>query len=617
MQKLSFSFLAMAGLLCLASCANDDPAVTGNPGEVTFSVVIPEDLNTRAAGEAIEISELTYAIYAQNPDGSAGDLYITKTIPMTNGTAVVNEKILPGKEFFAAFWASASDAPYKFNAEDKTLTVVTDELVASSEAGDGFYNTLANIKSVAGSYSNSVILTRPFAQINLGTDDLPDIEKLGINTENLECALTVQGAYTTMDLITGQVSNEVNGDNKLTFKSAPCPTYEVYPQPEYTYVSYAYVLINDKTTLTVGYETNNVELPTASWDFVPAERNKRSNIYGSLFTNPVNINVSLDSEWGGNYQKFIDGAVVKLNDNGVVECIVSALPPGVTEDDLEGHGGVAITPAGDPVYFEATSSSVNSVLQSGVTEIYFTKNATITTKSHQLVVPTGGVTVHGNGASFSGEEMDFSIQESNNYKYTPGSTVDINISNLNNVKIWGGPTTACTFNINMNMCTMKGTGIADSSHSLVMTRGGSDAVININLNDCYCQEVQDGIHSTYLGTISFNNLTFKNVGVPINIAKKSVGAMDIDVIGCKFIDCGIPETETTISAWNYAAPIRIVDNGGPADSINLTISNCKITGRLGLYDVLLMDYRSDKTWFPIKYSIKNSGDLTVQATALN
>jgi len=298
-----------------------------------------------------------------------------------------------------------------------------------------------------------------------------------------------------------------------------------------------------------------------------------------------------------------------MNENGKIICIAPALPKGVTVADLEGKGGVALNATGEPVYFEPTGAALNETMKQA-TEIYLAPNTTITTKSHIMTVPQSGVIIHGNGATISGGEQDFSISETTNrVKYEEGSTVNLNISNLNNVRVWGDVTTNCTINVNLTNCTMNGTE-TNPNLDLIMARAAdsSEAIINITVDGCYCQNTINGIHNTTLGTMTIKNSTFKNTVIPVNVAKKKTAAKEVTISGCTFNSCGTDDTSN--SAYDYAAPIRIVDNAGPADSIDLLVDNCTFVNTLSQWDILLMDYRAGKTWFPVNYNIENCAPAT-------
>ncbi len=386
-----------------------------------------------------------------------------------------------------------------------------------------------------------------------------------------------------------------------------------------------YVLVGDgavanKTNVDVSLYANGTD-GFATYANVPVQMNYRTNIYGALLTNPEVFNVEIAPAFAGNNNNnVIDGAVVEMN-NGQVVCTTPALPAGVTEALLEGKGGVYIDAQGQPQTFNADGHAIAAAMRES-SEIYFAPNAIITTDSHWLKVPQSGVTIHGNGATLTGGEQDFSIQEGAGYtQYEEGSTINININNLNGVKVWGGPTTNATFNINLNNCTMKGKGLTNKSpNNMVMVRPLDNATCKVNLNaeNCYLEGMQVAFHTSVAGTEVYKNCTFKNVGVPINIAKKLNGAlMSISVIGCTFDNCGIAPDDTANSAYNYAAPIRVVDNGGPANAINLLVDGCTFTSTLSDWDLLLMDYREGTPWSTVKYTIRNCtpANPKVKATA--
>ncbi|MDE6157429.1 MAG: hypothetical protein K2F78_04700, partial [Muribaculaceae bacterium] len=370
----------------------------------------------------------------------------------------------------------------------------------------------------------------------------------------------------------------------------------------YTYLSMNYILADaDKSVTDVTVGTDFALNSELSFTAVPVQRNFRTNIYGALLTNPAIFDVEIlpgfDNEFNNGAVK---NAVMQKNDDGTVTCITPALPAGVTEADVEGKGGVAIKADGTPVYFEATGRSINEAMKEA-SEIFFAPNVNITTSSHIMAVPQSGITVYGNGATISGGERDFSI----NPDYEAGSTVNLTVNDLNGVKVWGQPKAGVTYNITLNNCTLKGTSIKDGASSLVMARGSDNgAIVNININDCHMEDAIDGMHSIYGGKVVVANTTFKGVVVPVNYAKKSSSqTAEITVTGCTFLSCGIEPTATDHSAYNYSAPVRVIDQGGAAKSVKLNVDNCTFTDTRSEWDILLMDYRAPRPWFAIDYTV--------------
>lgn len=622
-KVLYLSAIALTSLIA-TSCASEEVAPVDNDGMTTLTVKLPADMASRAFNSGTQAKNLYVAIYEADGDkclfSNFGGTTGVNGMEVTNFngtdlTTTIKVSLVKNKTYDIYCWAQSytmdTNSPYKWNENDKSISVTyPSEMTNYDEGRDAFYGKLTSFQSGVTA-NHSITLKRPFAQINVGTNDLQAYKYASGNNDPV-FGMTVKGAATSVNLDTDAVSG--SADAVIATAASSATTFEA-SVTGLSYLAMGYVLPGEglmEVDLNVDGDAD-----FATYTSVPSQMNYRTNIYGALLTNPEVFNVEIAPAFAGN-NNVIDGAVVKMN-NGQVVCTTPALPAGVTEAQLEGKGGVAINAQGEPVFFEPTGAAVNAAMKQS-SEIYFAPNVTITTTSHKMVVPQSGITIHGNGATLSGQEQDFSIQEGTDYtQYEEGSTINININNLNGVKVWGGPTTNATFNINLNNCTMKGL-TNKSLNNMVMVRSQDNATCKVNLNaeNCYLEGMQVAFHTTVAGTEVYKNCTLKNVGIPINIAKKLNGAlMSISVIGCTFDNCGIAPDDTANSAYNYAAPIRVVDNGGPANAINLLVDGCTFTGTLSQWDLLLMDYREGTNWFPVKYTIQNCtpANPKVKATA--
>lgn len=623
-KVLYLSAIALTSLIA-TSCASEEVAPVDNDGMTTLTVKLPADMASRAFNSGTQAKNLYVAIYEADGDkkclfSNFGGTTGVNGMEVTNFngtdlTTTIKVSLVKNKTYDIYCWAQSysmdTESPYQWNETDKSISVTyPSEMTNYDEGRDAFYGKLTSFQSGVTA-NHSITLKRPFAQINVGTNDLQAYKYASGNNAPV-FGMTVKGAATSVNLDTDAVSG--SADAVIATAASSTTTFEA-SVTGLSYLAMGYVLPGEglmEVDLNVDGDAD-----FATYTSVPSQMNYRTNIYGALLTNPEVFNVEIAPAFAGN-NNVIDGAVVEMN-NGQVVCTTPALPAGVTEAQLEHKGGVAINAQGEPVFFEPTGDAINAVMKQS-SEIYFAPNVTITTNSHRMVVPQSGITIHGNGATLTGGEQDFSIQEGTGYtQYEEGSTINININNLNGVKVWGGPTTNATFNINLNNCTMKGL-TNKSGNNMVMVRPLDNATCKVNLNaeNCYLEGMQVAFHTTVAGTEVYKNCTFKNVGIPINIAKKLNGAlMSISVIGCTFDNCGIAHDDTANSAYDYAAPIRVVDNGGPANAINLLVDGCTFTGTLSQWDILLMDYRAGKTWSPVKYTIQNCtpANPKVKATA--
>lgn len=605
-KVLYLSAIALTSLIA-TSCASEEVAPVDNDGMTTLTVKLPADMASRAFNSGTQAKNLYVAIYEAGGDkkclfSNFGGTTGVNGMEVTNFngtdlTTTIKVSLVKNKTYDIYCWAQSytmdNASPYQWDENKKSISVTyPSEMTNYDEGRDAFYGKLTSFQSGVTA-NHSITLKRPFAQINVGTNDLQAYKYASGNNAPL-FGMTVKGAATSVNLDTDAVSG--SEDAVIATAASSTTTFEA-SVTGLSYLAMGYVLPGEglmEVDLNVDGDAD-----FATYTSVPSQMNYRTNIYGALLTNPEVFNVEIAPAFAGN-NNVIDGAVVEMN-NGQVVCTTPALPAGVTEAQLERKGGVAINAQGEPVFFEPTGDAVNAAMKQS-SEIYFAPNVTITTDSHRMVVPQSGITIHGNGATLTGGEQDFSIQEGTGYtQYEEGSTINININNLNGVKVWGGPTTNATFNINLTNCT--------ANNMIIMVRGGNYdpvATVNFTVENCYVQNVPDNvaIHTTYAGTQIVKNCTFKKVGIPVNIAKKLPNrTSNISVIGCTFDNCGFTPDSSDFA--NYAAPIRVVDNGGPANSINLLVDGCTFTGTLSQWDILLMDYRAGKTWFPVNYTIRN------------
>ena len=594
-----FYALAATAMLGLSACSSEEPVLQGANGEgnVTFTLQLPEVIGSRAYSDGLSATQLDYYVYDED-NGSTNIEALKGTATFVNRETTVSLNLVSGKSYSIVFLATVpGQRHYTYTASSKDLDV-TYGTGAQDETRDAFYVYEPTFK-VTGAISKTVTLKRPFAQINVGTTDWASAKAAGISLT--ETSMTVTGVANKINLKTG----DVEGNEEVTFTSAAMPaTTEDFPYAAAgvnRYMAMNYILVGaDKSTVDVKLNTNaNPAIDEMVFSQVPVQRNYRTNIYGALLTNPADYHVIINQEYAGN------GAIVKKNADGTFTCLVPELPAGVTAAALQGKGGVSVKADGSTEIFEATGAAVNTAMQNA-SEIYFAPNVTIPVRSHQLEVPEAGIIVHGNGATISGGEQDFSIQKA----YTAGSVVNLTVYNLNGVKVWGASESKSTININLINCSMHANGLTDGSRSLVMNRSEDPNtftnITNITLDGCHMENAQVGLHTIYGGKTVVKNCTFKDVVVPINIAKKSsTQPATVEVVNCTFDHCGADTKDASNSANDYAAPIRVVDAGGVAHSMNVTVDNCTFKGTTSQWDILLMDYRVGKTWFPVKYTIEN------------
>ena len=304
MKKSNLFMLSAAAMLLGTACSQEDviPAVTPDgDGNVTFTIRTDGATGSRAFGDGYTALKLQYAVYeAGSPtpiitvaDGDANQVTFAENALSTT----VSLKLVNGKNYDILFWADNENAPYTFDAAAQTVTIDYTAMPAvNDEERDAFY-VMENTGVISGPINKTVVLKRPFAQVNLGTDDLTADEVVrvyGEDAANLRTSVKVK-AYSTLNLAT----KEVGGETELAFTAGAIPTDETFPVENYEYLHMNYLLVPQTQSSVADFNfTLAVADNSSSFDFdvtnVPLQANYRTNIYGSLLTNPAEYIVTKD-----------------------------------------------------------------------------------------------------------------------------------------------------------------------------------------------------------------------------------------------------------------------------------------------------------------------------------
>lgn len=286
----------MSALMLMAtSCADDQTSdlKAGAESTVTITAQLPGDMGTRAFADGTKATELHYAVYekgtttrlkvCKKADGTKGQLEGTAT--MTSLQTTISLQLTTGKEYDFVFWADApGDNVYTFNSENQTVTVNYANAENNTDNLDAFFGQKKALK-VSGNMSISQELRRPFAQINIGTDDFDAAAAAGYTVSESTIGVAT---YKTLNLLSGEVSDPVTA----TFVKKPIPTEDSkfsVNSKDYKYLSMSYVLVpKDKETVDIAFDYT---LTNRTFTNVPVQRNYRTNIYGSLLTNTADFNV--------------------------------------------------------------------------------------------------------------------------------------------------------------------------------------------------------------------------------------------------------------------------------------------------------------------------------------
>lgn len=396
MKKVLYLSLASTAIFGLASCSNDDMPFDGKAGVETFRLKLPTELASREYNDGLTATNLKIAVYNAN----SGELVISNFDEGVNTDLIGGECVFVNREaqvdltlgknedYNIVFWAESysENSPYQFNATDKTMTIHYENAMANDENRDAFY-TYEHIKATG--IDHNIDLYRPFAQINVGTDDYATAQKTGLTVT--KTGLVFSELANTFSLESGECSGSVQN---VVFANNDIPDGETFPAGTgMKYLAMAYVLVGSpsaaKATMDVSMYVNNNEYDAnkpedffSQYPSIPAQQNYQTNIYGSLLTNKEHFNVDIrpafEDEFNENQNGVPEITPVEKEIDGVMTTVYPVASPENLEWLLQqlNNGQVA-----NNSYIELTSN----VNMSGKTAIPINNfNGTFDGQNHRI-----------------------------------------------------------------------------------------------------------------------------------------------------------------------------------------------------------------------------------------
>lgn len=329
-KKLLKSFAAAAMSVLALACAKEQVGTgEGAMVEATFSVDVPGvEVSTKGLSDAASVNELVFdAFRTQNDTVSIKGF--RQVVAVENGRATIQVKLIKGQNYRFVFWAQKANNGY-YNTDNLShITVDYSKALANDSSLDAFF-AKEEVSNVQNPLSKTIILKRPFAQVNYVTK-----EELGEGLHIEQSQITVKNALTSFN----PLRNKLSGAKDVTFNYNAVPTEKLLIGGiEYNYLATAFILAkndNSKDIVDVEakFKANKGYSVTVSTPGLPCQRNYRTNVIGNFMSVDGTYNVEIDSAFKGDLQSdYVENA---LNSGQVVT---------LTEDYSlpEGSGGVAV-----------------------------------------------------------------------------------------------------------------------------------------------------------------------------------------------------------------------------------------------------------------------------------
>lgn len=340
MKTALLKFLAAGSLAVLATaCAKEHQTADDDQSStVSFKVEAPAGIDTKAIADGKTATKLFYQVFDASGNPIEGLGVQTATLTPVSGvsgkgsSASVEFRLAKGQTYNFIFWAQTpTDGYYTVDDNDglKKITANYSDKSANDENFDAFFATIKDRK-ITGAISETVILKRPFAQLNIASSDTEiavGTTSTAINFSGAKSAITVKQIPTVFAPLTDELSN----GQDVTFAEAAVPTETLTVSGvAYTYLSMNYIfapaagdVCDFEATFTV--DGNTV---TTTMTNTPIQRNCRTNIVGKVLTSKVETVVIVDPVVDGD--ESLDG----YKDNGYATSIPAG-PENMSADVID------------------------------------------------------------------------------------------------------------------------------------------------------------------------------------------------------------------------------------------------------------------------------------------
>lgn len=293
MKKL-FLLTALLAVTLFTSCQKEEINPGAGFGTLTYTVEVPSQLTTKALGDEVKhINQLVYAVYETDANGEmTSKILYQKSAPVKDGKSNVTLELLNDQKYYVLFWAQVEDVWGTTENIDLCNITYPDEVLSNNENMAAFCGVrfIENIETEF-TKDRTIILTRPFAQINIGTT-VPEI----FTVDCQKSGVKVTGAGNGYNVATGKVAETM--ESELVFNQNVLPEGDLTVQKvPYTYVAMNYIFPTAAVELTYDIYTDHGTV-NGSVSNVPVKTNYRTNIVGNLLTSSAEYNIEIDQNWG-------------------------------------------------------------------------------------------------------------------------------------------------------------------------------------------------------------------------------------------------------------------------------------------------------------------------------
>lgn len=291
MRKLIYLLMTMP--LFIASCSNEDMAITEETVEVNFCAELPKRMGTRATS-TLSVDKVYCAVFENDTEITT----LREVITIENGSDIVfSPRLIKGRTYDVVFWA-AKDGSY--NVEDMTSITRNSNANMDEENFDAF-TAHTSITVNNSTQEKDITLTRPLAQLNMGVTQEDWNGVASENTFNMTpTSITI--SLTGKDTFNALTGSPIGADKNVTYNLSVSGHDFMCAEETYKNIAMCYVFPdaqkeNFDITYTIYDQSENAIRENVVIYAVPLEANYKTNVVGGLLTGTVTYNISLEEDF--------------------------------------------------------------------------------------------------------------------------------------------------------------------------------------------------------------------------------------------------------------------------------------------------------------------------------
>ena len=255
--------IILSAIVLLAACQKENRIQEPALSTVTYSVAAPVEFETKATGDASRINVLWYGVYHKKENGEFKYMSdMSAFVDVTDPSSIQVPITLINNQVYRLVFVAQhkSDGKYVYNiGEDGVMTLNPDAEVTDGEQLDAFVYWEETVVITQG-YNKEIKLSRPLAQINVGTT---------AQTSPASVDIKVKGVAASYDIFSGAYSQDVTD---MELKNLACSGSQLA-------VFYVIPPVDGKVDLEIAMDQGAEPISVAGLDVAP---NFKTNLIGNI-----------------------------------------------------------------------------------------------------------------------------------------------------------------------------------------------------------------------------------------------------------------------------------------------------------------------------------------------